>query len=109
MTLEDLRKKALFQNTIDTWIMLCEEKNAEWYEPENYKRFMAHLFQSGLKLQKFPLCIKESGGMYQRGKDKTQFAESLAQSTDPNAAAYTIKLSDETIRIIRSFNPTVVA
>ncbi|MGI0047326.1 MAG: hypothetical protein ACREBB_09100 [Nitrosotalea sp.] len=109
MTLEELRKKALFQNTIDTWIMLCEEKNADWYSTENYKKFMAHLFQNELKLQKFPLCIKESGGMYQRGKDKTQFAETLAQSTDPNAAAYTIKLSDDTMKIIRQFNPNVVA
>lgn len=109
MTLEDLRKKALFQNTIDTWIMLCEEKNAEWYSPEDYKKFMVYLFQNGLKLQKFPLCIKESGGMYQRGKNKTQFAESLAQSTDPNAAAYTIRLNDETIKIIRQFNSNVVA
>lgn len=109
MTLEELRKKALFQNSIDTWIMLCEENKTDWYSPENYKRFISHLFQSGLKLQKFPLCIKESGGMYQRGKDKTQFAESLAQSTDPNSAAYTIRLSDETIKIIRQFNPSVVA
>src|SRR5579885_2349068 len=109
MTLEELRQKALFQNTIDTWIMLCEEKNADWYLPENYKRFISHLFQKGLKLQKFPLCIKESGGMYQRRKDKTQFAELLAQSTDSNAAAYTIKLSDETIKIIRQFNPSVAA
>src|SRR6478735_1603630 len=99
MTLEELRNKALFQNTIDTWIMLCEEK----------KKFISHLFQSGLKLQKFPLCIKESGGMYQRGRDKTQFAETLAQSTDPNAAAYTIRLSDDTIKIIRKFNSSVLA
>ena len=108
MTLEELRQKALFQNTIVTWIMLCEENKAEWYSPEDYKKFMAHLFQNGLKLQKFPLCIKESGGMYQRGKDKTQFAESLSQSADPNAAAYTIRLSDETIKIIRQFNANVV-
>ncbi len=109
MTLEELRKKALFQNTIDTWIMLCEENNVDWYSPEKYKKFVLHLFQNELKLQKFPLCIKESGGMYQRGKDKTQFAETLSQSTDPNAAAYTIRLSDETIKIIRQFNPSVVA
>lgn len=105
MTLEELRQKALFQNTIDTWIMLCEEKNTEWYLPEKYMEFVNHLFQKGLKLQKFPLCVKESGGMYQRGKDKTQFAESLSQSTDPNAAAYTIRLSDDTIKIIREFDP----
>jgi hypothetical protein len=106
MTLEELRRKALFQNTIDTWIMFCEEKNVDWYTPENYKRFVAYLLQSGLKLQKFPLCIKESGGMYQRGKDKTKFAEALSQSTDPNAAAYTVRLNDGTIKIIRQFIPT---
>ena len=109
MTLEDLRNKALFQNTIDTWIMLCEENKMDWYSAEKYKKFISHLFQSGLKLQKFPLCIKESGGMYQRNRDKTQFAEILSQSTDANAAAYTVKLSDATIRIIRQFNPNVVA
>ena len=95
MKLEELRSKALFQNTIDTWIMLCEEKNADWYSPENYMKFIAHLFKSGLKLQKFPLCIKESGGMYQRGKDKTQFAEILAQSSDPNAASNSANRSEE--------------
>jgi hypothetical protein len=109
MTLEELRKKALFQNTIDTWIMLCEETNADWYSSVNYKKFIAHLTKSGLKMQKFPLCIKESGGMYQRGKDKTQFAEELAQDTDPNAAAYTIKLNDEIIKIIRQFNAAALA
>ncbi|OLC91522.1 MAG: hypothetical protein E6K87_00175 [Thaumarchaeota archaeon] len=108
MTLEELRNKALFQNTIDTWIMLCEEKNTDWYSAEKYMKFVSHLFQSGLKLQKFPLCIKESGGMYQRGKDKTQFAEMLSQSTDPNAAAYTLRLSDETIKLLREFNPNAV-
>lgn len=108
MKLEELRSKALFQNTIDVWIMLCEENNTDWYVTENYMKFISHLFKSGLKLQKFPLCIKESGGMYQRGKDKTQFAETLAQSTDSNAAAYTIKLSDDTIKIIRQFNSSVV-
>jgi hypothetical protein len=46
--------------------------------------------------------------MYQRGRDKTQFAEALAQDTDPNAAAYTIKLNDEIIKIIRQFNPTAL-
>jgi hypothetical protein len=109
MTLEELREKALFQNTIDTWIMLCEENTADWYSVEKYMKFIAHLLERGLKLQKFPLCIKESGGMYQRGKDKTQFAELLSQSTDLNATAYTVKLSDETIRIIREFNPNAGA
>ena len=105
MTLEELRKKALFQNTIDTWIMVCNENNSDWFSPQNYKKFVEHLTKSGLKMQKFPLCIKESGGMYERGRDKTQFAEILSQETDPTAAAYTIRLNDEVIKLIRAFKP----
>lgn len=109
MTLEELRSKALFQNTIDTWIMYCSETNAEWFSTQNYMKFVGHLFKSGLKLQKFPLCVKETGGIYERGRDKTLFAETLSQSTDPNAAAYTIRLSDDAIKKIREFNTTVAA
>lgn len=103
MTLEKLRQQAIYQNSVDTWIAACEEKQVDWYETENYKKFIAHLFKNGLSLKKFPLCIKETGGMYERGKDKTAFAETLAQLTDPNAAAYTIKLNDQALRVIREF------
>lgn len=103
MALEDLRKKAIYQNSIDTWIVTCEEKNIDWYETENYKKFVAYLLKSGLSMKKFPLCIKETGGIYERGKDKTKFAEILAQYNEPSSAAYTLKLNDQTINIIRNF------
>ena len=70
MTLDELRIKAIYQNSIDTWIIACEEKNVDWYETENYKKFIGHLLQNGLALKKFPLCIKETGGMHERGKDR---------------------------------------
>jgi hypothetical protein len=103
MSLEKLRQKAIYQNSIDTWIAICEEKQIDWYEIEGYKKFIEHLLKNGLSLKKFPLCIKETGGMYERGKDKTKFAEELSQITDPNAAAYTIKLNDQALKIIREF------
>ena len=106
MTLEELRKKAIYQNTIDTWIAACEEKNTDWYETENYKQFIGFLMENKLNLKKFPLCIKESGGMYERGKDKTKFAEILSESEDPKAAAYTIKLNDAVLEVIRKFDST---
>src|SRR3990172_8628084 len=105
MTLEELRQKAFFQNTIDVWIMYCAERDWDWYSVDAYRRFINHLSSKGIRMQKFPLCIKESGGMYERGKDKTQFAEMLSQETDPNAAAYTLKLNDEVIKLIRQFKP----
>jgi hypothetical protein len=104
MTLDELRKKAIYQNTVDTWIAVCDEKKIDWYETENYKKFIAFLTENKLKLQKFPLCIKEAGSEYERGRDKTKFAETLSESEDPNAAAYTVKLNDATVEIIRKFH-----
>ena len=103
MTLDELRKKAIYQNSVDTWIAACEEKNIDWYETEHYKKFIDYLHKNDLNLKKFPLCVKETGGMYERGKDKTKFAEILSESEDPNAAAYTIKLNDANLEIIRKF------
>ena len=104
MTLEQLREKALFQNTIDVWIMLCEEKGWNWYDTEAYRKFVVHLNSKGIKMEKFPLCIKESGGMYERGKDKTKFLDELSQLSSSDSGAYTIKLSTDTLANVRSFN-----
>jgi len=105
MSLEQLRKKVIYQNTIDTWIAACDEKNNDWYEVENYKKFISYLTKNNLKMKKFPLCVKEVGSEFARGRDKTKFAEMLAEIEDPNAAAYTVKLSDEAVELIRKFEP----
>jgi len=103
MTLEELRTKALFQNTIDVWIMRCQETDTEWFDIDAYRAFITHLLKNNVKMQKFPLCIKESGGMFERGRDKTQFLDKLSQFDTPDAMAYTLKLDDKTMSIIRSF------
>lgn len=103
MALESLRQKAFFQNTIDVWISYCEERGWDWYDIEAYRRFITHLGSSHVKMQKFPLCIKESGGMYERGRDKSQFLEQLSKIPSEDAAAYTLKLSGEALVAIRSF------
>jgi hypothetical protein len=104
LTLEQLREKAFFQNTIDVWIILCEEKGWNWYNTKAYRNFVAHLNSKGIRMQKFPLCIKESGGMYERGKDKTKFLDELSQLSSSDSGAYTIKLSTDTLANVRSFN-----
>lgn len=103
MTLDDLRKKVIYQNTVDVWVAVGEEKNINWHEPENYKKFIAYLTNNNINMKKFPLCIKESGGMYERGQEKTKLAETLSESEDPNATAYTIKLSDSVMDVILKF------
>jgi hypothetical protein len=103
MSLEQLRTKAFFQNTIDVWIMLCEEKKWDYFDVDTYRSFIRYLTANGIKMQKFPLCIKESGGMYERGRDKTKFLEELSHISSEDASAYTIKLSIETLSLLRSF------
>ncbi len=103
MSLEELRKKVIYQNTIDVWIAACTEKNIDWNETENYKKFIIFLNKNNLNMKKFSLCVKEVGSEFERGRDKTKFAETLAESEDPNAAAYTVKLNDTTMEIIRKF------
>lgn len=103
MALEQLRQKAFFQNTVDVWIAYCEEKNREWYDTGAYMKFISHLNSRGIRMQKFPLCIKESGGMYERGRDKAKFLEELSKMSSDDAAAYTLKLSADVLAAIRSF------
>jgi len=105
LSLEHLRDKAFFQNSIDVWIMLCEEKNWEYSDTNSYLKFIDYLYSKGLKIQRFPLCIKESGGMFERGKNKTYFLEQLSKIQSDNASAFTIKLTESAIATIREFNP----
>ena len=103
LALNDIRKKVAYQNTVDIWIAVCQEQNVNWNNTEMYKKFIAYLLQTKLIMKKFPLCIKESGGNFERGHDKTEFGEKLSESNDENSAAYTIKLNDAAINIIRKF------
>ena len=103
MSLETLRSKAFFQNTIDVWIIFCEERGWNWYDPDAYRHFISYLRSRNIALQKFPLCIKESGGLYERGKDKTKFLEELSQLSSDDTAAYTIKLTGSNLSTIRTF------
>ena len=69
-----------------------------------YKKFIAFLNQNKLKLQKFPLCIKEAGSEFERRRDKTKFDETLSEYEEPKTAAYTVKLNDDTLEIISKFD-----
>jgi len=103
LALDDIRKKVAYQNTVDIWFAMCQEHNVDCNKSEMYKKFIASLLQTNLTMKKFPLCIKESGGNFERGYDKTEFGEKLSESNDENSAVYTIKLNDIAMNIIREF------
>ena len=102
LSLDVIRKKVFFHNSIDVSISACEEKNIEWFDIEQYKKFISYLLKNNLHLKAFNLCAHEAGATEEK---KTKFADSLAETkdTDPNSATYTIKLNDNTIDVIRKF------
>ena len=101
MSLDEIRKKVMFHNSIDVWIATCTEKNIGWADTEKYKKFISYLLKNNLNLKAFSLCAHEAGATEQ---EKTKFADALSESKDPNAATYTIKLNDATLDVIRKFH-----
>jgi len=100
MSLDEIRKKVIFHNSIDVWIAACTEKNVAWTNPERYKKFISYLLKNNLNLKTFSLCAHDAGATEQ---EKTKFVDLLAESKDPNAATYTIKLNDSSMDVIRKF------
>lgn len=103
MALEDLRKNVLYQNSIDIWIKLCQEKNIFWKDIENYKQFIEFLNSQNVNLKPFPLCVSESDSLIEENREKAKFAESLSETKNPNCSTFTLKLNDSTMNIIRKF------
>ena len=102
MSLDDIRKKVIFHNSVDVWIAACHEKNADWKNPEDYKKFIAYLLKNDLNLKAFNLCAHEAGATEE---EKTKFTETLSETKDdPNSLTYTIKLTDSALDVIRNYN-----
>ena len=101
MSLDDIRKKVIFHNSVDVWIAACGEQNIPWTNTEDYKKFISHLLKNNLNLKAFNLCAHDAGATEE---EKTKFAETLAETKDdPNSLIYTIKLTDGALGIVRGY------
>ncbi|RNJ77252.1 MAG: hypothetical protein EB830_02305 [Nitrosopumilus sp. H13] len=101
MSLEEMRSKVIFHNSVDVWISLCAERSTGWEDPAEYKKFIAYLLENNLNLKAFNLCAHEAGA---EDDAKTRLADSLAETKDdPNSRVYTIKLADSALEMIRKY------
>ncbi|MDF2421713.1 MAG: hypothetical protein OPY06_01745 [Nitrosopumilus sp.] len=103
MALEELRKKVLYQNSIEIWIGISEEKNMDWFSTENYKKFIAFLLKNSLNMKQMSICFDESDKASYGGHSKKVFANNLAAINDVDSSCYSIKLNDVAIELIRKF------
>lgn len=104
MSLEELRKKVLYQNSIEVWIGISKEKNIDWVNTDNYKKFIAYLLKNNLNMKQMSICFDESDKASEGGHSKKVFANNLAAINDEYSACYSIKLNDSAIELIRKFN-----
>jgi len=104
MSLDEIRKKVLYQNSIEVWIGLSKEKNMDWVDTENYKKFIAFLLKNDLKMKQMSICFDESDNASAGGHSKKVFANKLAAFNDENSSCYSIKLNDSAIELIRKFD-----
>ena len=101
MSLDEIRKKVIFHNSVDVWIAACSEQNSIWTDTVQYKKFIAHLLENNLNLKAFNLCAHEAGATED---EKVKFTEILSETKDdPNSQTYTIKLDDKALGIIRNY------
>ncbi|MDH3617535.1 MAG: hypothetical protein OES14_05735 [Nitrosopumilus sp.] len=103
MTLDDLKQKVIYQNTLDVWVGACEEKNIKWDDTKNYRKFIDYLLNQNINMKKFPLCVSSSDSQIESEREKAKFAEVLSQTKEPNCETYTVRLNDSTIEMIRKF------
>lgn len=104
MALEELRKKVLYQNSIEIWIGVSKEKNMDWVDINNYQKFIAFLLKNNQNMKQMSICFDESDKASEGGHSKKVFANKLAALNNENSACYSIKLNDATIELIRKFD-----
>ena len=103
MALEELRKKVLYQNSIEIWIGISKEKNIDWVDTDNYQKFIAFLLKNNQNMKTMSICFDESDKATDGGHSKKVFANNLAAINDANSHCYSIKLKDSAIELIRTF------
>jgi len=104
MALDEIRKKVLYQNSIEVWIGISKEKNIDWVDTENYKKFIAFLLKNNLNMKQMSICFDESDKASEGDHSKKVFANKLAAFNDKNSSCYSIKLNDSAIELIRKFD-----
>lgn len=61
MGLENLKSGLLYNNVVDIWMALCEEKGWDYTDRALHVAFLRYLTSEGVTVQKLPVCPPEGG------------------------------------------------
>jgi hypothetical protein len=96
MSLEDLRKSLLYNDVMDVWIALCEERGWNWNDFRRYFRFLEHLHRAGVSVNELGVCAQE------RGK-KAALVRAISRLRDTPLRTQVVRLDERVIAAARGF------
>lgn len=97
MSLDKLKERLLFNNVLDTWIALCQERGWEWFNPNSFKAFTDYLLAEKVSMKHLAVCVEEEGGR------KAEFAQKYSSISGSPLQTTVLKLDNVTVSKIRSF------
>ena len=97
MTLEDLRKSLLYNDVMDVWIALCEERGWNWNDFRGYFRFLEYLQGAGVSVNELGVCAQE------RGK-KAALVRAISHLRNTPLRTQVVKLDERVIATARGFS-----
>ena len=75
------------------------------FKIKNYLKFIDYLFSNNIKIQRFPLCMKDLGECMSGEKIKPAFLENLSKVQSGQCLClYNKSSTEKTISTIRNFN-----
>ncbi len=93
--LDKLKQKVLYNNTLDVWIALCEEKNWDWYNLDAYDSILNFLKSKNVQLLKASV-IDEVG-------KKGDFLEQATNATGKPLEMHIVRVDASLLSLLRSF------
>jgi len=97
LSLDELRKKLLYNDLLDVWLALCDEKGLDWRDKMAFERFISHIQRHGVAIRELGVCIPEEGR-------KGELLRIISDGTS-TLRTRVIKLDEKVLALIRSFEP----
>lgn len=97
MALEQLRQTLLYNDILDVWIALCEEKRWDWYNLKRYQQFLEFLSNEGVHVKELAVCAQEKG-------KKAALVRALSRLQGTPLRTQVVKLDTQALGTIRSFS-----
>ena len=92
LKLEELRKKLLFNTSLDVWIALCEDNSIDWFDPIAYEKFIDFLREKEIALLQVSVMDETDR--------KSEFMQQGFEILERNPSKFDLRLDDIQMKAI---------